>query len=121
MTRDVIIVSAETDQEEICRVAERHDLRSVPAVDRAARLIVQITIKHLRRILRDEAGEDLMHMSRVSAKTKPKDSIRCIVAGLQTRNYDLLENASEALQKALELHGEHYHSHGFSWDARGVE
>lgn len=81
MSRDITTVSAETDEEEVHRIAARQDLRSVPVVDRTGRLIGQITIKQLRRILRDEAGEDLLHMSQVSAKAKPTDSIRRIVAG----------------------------------------
>ena len=81
MTRDIITVSAETDQEEVGRLAARQDLRSVPVVDRAGRLIGQITIKHLRRMVRDEASHDLLHMNHVSASAKPTDPIRRIVAG----------------------------------------
>ncbi len=81
MRRDVFAVSADIDQEEVAHLATRKDLRSVPVIDKAGVLIGQITIDELRQITRDEAAEDLMHMSAVSADARPTDPIRRIVSG----------------------------------------
>ncbi len=39
MTRDVISVHTDTDQEEVARVIQRYDLLAVPVVDREERLV----------------------------------------------------------------------------------
>lgn len=81
MQRDVVAVSAELDQEEVSRIAARKDLRSVPVVDAAGKLLGQITVEQLKRISSEEAAEDLMQMSAVSADARPTDPIRRIVTG----------------------------------------
>ena len=81
MRRDVTSVSADMDQEEVSRIAARGDLRAVPVVNQAGQLIGQITIRQLKRIMREEAAEDLLHMSNVSADAKSTDPIGRIVKG----------------------------------------
>lgn len=81
MARDITTVSADTDQEEVVRIAARQDVRSVPVVDRDGRLVGQVTLKQLRRIVHDESVEDLLRMGSVSAEATSTDSIRRIITG----------------------------------------
>ena len=81
MDRKFVAVSADTDQEDVSRLAIKRNLRSVPVVDQAGKLIGQLTLKELRKIIRDEAAEDLMRMSNVPVDAKPTDPIKKIVKG----------------------------------------
>ena len=81
MQTDFVAVGPETDQEEVARFADRYELSVVPVVDRDGRLIGRITPKQLRRVLREEAEEDLNLMSGLPADSRPDQSIRRIVRG----------------------------------------
>jgi magnesium transporter len=50
-------------------------------VDRAGRLIGRITPRQLRRVLREEAEEDLNLMAGLPADTRPDESVRRMVRG----------------------------------------
>lgn len=77
----ITVVSADMDQEEVGRIAARKDLRAVPVVDQTGRLIGQITVRQLQKIIYDEATEDLRYMSKLPADAKPTDPIWRIVRG----------------------------------------
>ncbi len=81
MQTDFVAVGPETDQEEVARFADRHELSVVPVVDRDGRLIGRITPKQLRRVLLEEAEEDLNLMSGLPADSRPDQPIRRIVRG----------------------------------------
>ena len=81
MSTDFIAVGPDTDQEEVARLADRYELSVVPVVDRYGRLIGRITPKQLRRVLREEAEEDLNLMAGLPADTGPDESIGRIVRG----------------------------------------
>ena len=81
MQTDFVAVGPETDQEEVARFADRYELSVVPVVDRDGRLIGRITPKQLRRVLREEAEEDLNLMSGLPADSRPDQSVRRIVRG----------------------------------------
>jgi magnesium transporter len=81
MSTDFIAVGPDTDQEEVARIADRYELSVVPVVDADGRLIGRITPKQLRRVLREEAEEDLNLMAGLPADTRPDESIRRIVRG----------------------------------------
>ena len=81
MRRDFVVASADMDQEEVGRLAARGALRAVPVVNQAGQLIGQVTVRQLKQIMRDEAAEDLLHMSNVSADAKSTDPIKRIVTG----------------------------------------
>ncbi|MBO6894367.1 MAG: magnesium transporter [Roseibium sp.] len=81
MNRDVIAVSADTDQEEVLRFARKRDMRTVPVVSGDGQLIGRITPKQLTRIASDEANEDMLLMSGVSAEARSDDTILRIVRG----------------------------------------
>ncbi|WP_420414738.1 magnesium transporter [Roseibium sp.] len=81
MNRDFITVSADTDQEEVLRVARKRDMRSVPVVGSDGHLIGRVTPKQLTRIASDEAKEDMLLMSGVSAEARSDDTVFRIVRG----------------------------------------
>lgn len=59
MTRDVIFVHTDTDQEEVARVIQRYDFLAVPVVDREQRLVGIITVDDVIDILQQETTEDI--------------------------------------------------------------
>ncbi|WP_417671530.1 magnesium transporter [Roseibium sp.] len=81
MNRDFLAVSADTDQEEVLRLARKQDVRAVPVVDTEGHLIGRVTQKQLTRIAAEEATEDMLLMSGVSAEAKADDTILRIVKG----------------------------------------
>jgi magnesium transporter len=81
MNRDVIAVSADTDQEEVLRLARKRDMRTVPVVSGDGQLIGRVTPKQLTRIASDEANEDMLLMSGVSAEARSDDTVLRIVRG----------------------------------------
>jgi len=81
MHTDFVAVGPDTDQEAVARLADRYELSVVPVVDAAGRLIGRITPKQLRRVLREEAEEDLNLMSGLPADTRPDESVLRIVRG----------------------------------------
>ncbi|MEQ8655288.1 MAG: magnesium transporter [Kiloniellales bacterium] len=81
MEETLVTVSPSTDQEEALRLAWKRNLSSLPVVDEAGHLVGRITVKQLRRIMRDEAEEDMMLMSGVSPEADSRDSVLRIVKG----------------------------------------
>ncbi|NES85720.1 MAG: magnesium transporter [Moorea sp. SIO2B7] len=59
MTRDVVCVHTDTDQEEVARMIQRYDLLALPIVDREQRLVGVVTVDDIIDILEKEATEDI--------------------------------------------------------------
>ncbi|MDM9584721.1 MULTISPECIES: magnesium transporter [unclassified Nostoc] len=59
MTRDVIFVHTDTDQEEVTRLIQRYDFLAVPVVDREQRLVGIVTVDDVIDILQQETTEDI--------------------------------------------------------------
>ncbi len=59
MTRDVVYVHTETDQEEVARLIQRYDLLALPVVDRERRLVGIVTVDDVIDILEQETTEDI--------------------------------------------------------------
>ncbi|HUD73237.1 MAG TPA: magnesium transporter [Dongiaceae bacterium] len=66
VSTDVISVHAETDQEEVARIASRYDLLGVPVVDAENVLVGIVTIDDLIDVLREEATEDFYKLAGTS-------------------------------------------------------
>ncbi len=81
MRREVTAATADMDQGDVGRLADRGRLRAVPVLNRDGRLVGQITVRQLKKIMHEEATKDLLHMSSLSADAKPTDPIRRIVKG----------------------------------------
>lgn len=65
MTAEVIVVSPETDQEEVARIVSRYDLLAIPVVDEARRLLGIVTIDDVVDVIHEEAAEDMLLMAGV--------------------------------------------------------
>lgn len=63
MTRDVISVRADADQEEAADLVARYDLLALPVVDEAGRVIGVVTVDDVLEVLEEEATEDILHLS----------------------------------------------------------
>jgi magnesium transporter len=59
MTRDVVFVHTDTDQEEVARTIQRYDILAVPVVDSEQRLVGVVTVDDVIDIIEREATEDI--------------------------------------------------------------
>ncbi|OYD90670.1 magnesium transporter [Nostoc sp. 'Peltigera membranacea cyanobiont' 210A] len=59
MTRDVVFVYTDTDQEEVARLIQRYDFLAVPVVDREQLLVGIVTVDDVIDILQQETTEDI--------------------------------------------------------------
>jgi magnesium transporter len=62
MTRSVIKVHIETDQEEVAELATRYNLLAVPVVDDDNRLVGIVTVDDILDVVQEEANEDFFKM-----------------------------------------------------------
>lgn len=67
VTRDVVSVHTDTDQEEVARTIQRYDLLAMPVVDREDRLVGVVTVDDVIDILEQEATEDFYALGGVQA------------------------------------------------------
>ncbi len=68
ITRDLISVSTETDQEEVARLIRRYDLIAIPVVDREARLVGVVTVDDVMDIVEQETTEDIYTLGAVQSE-----------------------------------------------------
>ncbi|MGV6871502.1 magnesium transporter [Pseudochelatococcus sp. B33] len=73
MRSDIVTVSADTDREEVARIAEREHLPVLPVVDASGALLGIITAEELREIDREEAEEDMKLMAGLAADASAMD------------------------------------------------
>lgn len=59
MTRDVVFVHTDTDQEEVARMIQRYDFLALPVVDSEQRLVGIVTVDDVIDILEQETTEDI--------------------------------------------------------------
>ena len=67
MTRDVIFVHTDTDQEEVARTIQRYDLMALPVVDSEERLVGVVTVDDVIDIIEREATEDIYALGGVQS------------------------------------------------------
>ncbi|MBD2432477.1 MULTISPECIES: magnesium transporter [Fischerella] len=67
MTRDVIFVHTDTDQEEVAQIIQRYDLVAVPVVDTEQRLVGIVTVDDVLDVLEQETTEDIYTLGGVEA------------------------------------------------------
>jgi magnesium transporter len=59
MTREVVFVHTDTDQEDVARLIQRYDFLALPVVDREQRLVGIVTVDDVIDILEEETTEDI--------------------------------------------------------------
>jgi magnesium transporter len=67
MTRELVKVSTDTEQEEVARVIQRYDFLAVPVVDREERLVGIVTVDDVIDVIEQEATRDLYAAGAVQA------------------------------------------------------
>ncbi len=67
MTRDVVLVHTDTDQEEVAQIIQHYDLVAVPVVDTENRLVGIVTVDDVLDILQQEATKDIYTQGGVEA------------------------------------------------------
>ncbi|MGF1676313.1 MAG: magnesium transporter [Rivularia sp. (in: cyanobacteria)] len=67
MTRDVLLVHTDTDQEEVAQIIQRYDLVAVPVVDTEQRLVGIVTVDDVIDVLEQETTEDIYALGGVEA------------------------------------------------------
>ncbi len=75
MTRDVISVTVETDQEEVARQVASYNLLAIPVVEKDNTLVGIITVDDVVDVIREEATEDMLKMAgALEEETQSKSS-----------------------------------------------
>lgn len=59
MNKEPVSVTESTDQEDVARLIEQHDLLAVPVVDEAGRMRGIVTVDDIVDVMREEATEDI--------------------------------------------------------------
>ena len=67
MTREVVSVGTDTDQEDVARAIQRYDFLAVPVVDRERRLVGIVTVDDVIDVIEQEATRDLYAAGAVQA------------------------------------------------------
>ncbi len=67
MTRDVVFVRTDTDQEKVARTIQRYDIVAVPVVDSEERLVGVVTVDDVIDIIEQEATEDIYALGGVQS------------------------------------------------------
>tara|TARA_Y100001968_G_scaffold91335_1_gene82174 strand:- start:5280 stop:6689 length:1410 start_codon:yes stop_codon:yes gene_type:complete len=67
MTRDVVNVVTDTDQEEVARAIQRYDFLALPVVDREKRLVGIVTVDDVIDVIEQEATRDIYAAGAVQA------------------------------------------------------
>jgi len=68
ITRDLISVNTDTDQEEVARLIGRYDLLAIPVVDREDRLVGVVTVDDVMDVMEQETTEDIYTLGGVQAE-----------------------------------------------------
>ncbi|MBD2168785.1 magnesium transporter [Calothrix membranacea FACHB-236] len=68
MTRDLVFLHTDTDQEEVAQIIQLYDLVAVPVVDTEQRLVGVVTVDDVLDVLEQEVTEDIYTLGGVEAK-----------------------------------------------------
>lgn len=71
MTRGVVTVREDSDQEYVARVLESHDFVAVPVVDERERLLGIVTFDDVMDVIREEHTEDVYKMGAMDGMVEP--------------------------------------------------
>ena len=65
MTKNVISVQPETDQEEVAKIVSRYNYLAVPVIDLEEHMLGMVTVDDVVDVIREEATEDFLQMAGV--------------------------------------------------------
>jgi magnesium transporter len=70
MTRNVVCVHTDTDQEQVARLVQHYDLFAIPVVDREGRLVGIVTVDDAIDIIENETTEDIYTLGGLQSQGK---------------------------------------------------
>ena len=76
MTREIIAVEPEEDQEEVAKFVARYDLLAIPVVDAERHLLGMVTVDDVVDVIRAEFDEDMMLMAGVQGSLQEQSLAR---------------------------------------------
>ena len=76
MTKEIIAVGPEEDQEEVAKFVARYDLLAIPVVDPERQLLGIVTVDDVVDVIRAEFAEDMMLMAGVQGSLKEQSLLR---------------------------------------------
>ncbi|MFQ5675801.1 MAG: magnesium transporter [bacterium] len=74
MTKDVISVPTDMDQEEVANIFRRYNLISVPVVDPMGKLVGRITVDDIVEVMEEEASEDMQRMAGIADEEEIRET-----------------------------------------------
>jgi len=98
MTRDVISVRPDTDQEEVARLLQHYRLRALPVVDEAGVLRGIITADDIIDVITEEATEDILLQAGLDVR---ESALSPVTSSLKRRGPWLVVNLLTAFLSAL--------------------
>lgn len=102
MEREVVKVSADTDQEDVAELVSRYDLVAVPVVDEHGVLLGVVEVDDVVDVIREEATEDILKMAGAGEELA---EVRTFVGSFRVRWRWLLAAATGGMAAALSLSG----------------
>ncbi|MEM9462708.1 MAG: magnesium transporter [Myxococcota bacterium] len=102
MEREVVRVTADTDQEDVAEIVSRYDLVSVPVVDEYDVMLGVVEVDDIVDVLREEATEDILKMAGAGEELA---EVRTFVGSFRVRWRWLLAAAAGGMAAALSLSG----------------
>ncbi len=75
ISKDLITVNPEMDQEEVAEIMEKYDLVSIPVINENNIMLGRITIDDVVDVIQEEASEDIQKIAGLSDEQESADSI----------------------------------------------
>ena len=103
ITKEVISVTPETDQEEVAKQVARYNLLAIPVVEKDGRLVGIITVDDIVDVMREEATEDMLKMSGTKIEEEDTFMTSSVLSAVRMRVPWLLTNLVGSMISGLIL------------------
>jgi len=103
ITKEVISVTPETDQEEVAKQVARYNLLAIPVVEKDGTLVGIITVDDIVDVMREEATEDMLKMSGTKIEEEDTFMTSSVLSAVRMRVPWLLTNLVGSMISGLIL------------------
>ena len=103
ITKEVISVTPETDQEEVAKQVARYNLLAIPVVEKDGKLDGIITVDDIVDVMREEATEDMLKMSGTKIEEEDTFMTSSVLSAVRMRVPWLLTNLVGSMISGLIL------------------
>src|SRR5213594_6142 len=103
LTKEVISVTPETDQEEVAKQVARYNLLAIPVVEKDGTLVGIITVDDIVDVMREEATEDMLKMSGTKIEEEDTFMTSSVLSSVRMRVPWLLTNLVGSMISGLIL------------------